>query len=253
MLRSLRDSVVNAASFGLVHVKAESCVRRAMVRGGGQGFSLLVDRSTAMENHCPCGAKVVATMLPSRGTVHAKEASCVDPAQRENRGRAPHTRSSPDSLLRSRPFRRTTPLPATTTQQQARAQTLPASQPSPDPAAGRRPFGARADSEPQRRSRRREPRRATQPQARALPSDAPPPESPLQRRSTMRLGSGRQPTRPSKSPSAARNGPQDAAGSSADPCVHSLQSTFQSVHPLLSSSGRGLFTKRTTSPRRERS
>ncbi|SBT56750.1 hypothetical protein POVWA1_078260 [Plasmodium ovale wallikeri] len=64
-------------------------------------------------------------MLPSRGTVHAKEESCVETAQRKNRGRAPQTH------------------------------------PSPDPCSGRGPFGDRPDAEPQRRSRRREPCRAT--------------------------------------------------------------------------------------------
>ncbi len=120
---------------------------------GGQGFSLCADRSKQNENPCPYGDLFGATMLPSRGTVHAKEASWVDPAQRENRGRAPQTQPTRAPPLRSRPFSETDP---TRSHSDAAASGIPAAPRRPNqpetPRSGRGPFGDHAHSRPQRRS-----------------------------------------------------------------------------------------------------
>ncbi len=211
----------------------------------GQRFFLCVGRSTRRENPCPYGHLFVATILPSRGTVHAKEESCVDPAQMENRGRAPQTHPDRDPPLRSRTFRRPPRLEATATQHRARTPPRPA-----DP----------ADSRPTAQVETLSETTPTRSPSDAAAGEAPPPATQHHPKAhcsgaaacAKRQSRVRQPG-PPRAPSAAQNAPQDAAELSADPLVHSLQSTFQSVQPLLSSRDRGLFTKRTTSPRRERS
>ncbi len=135
MLRSLRDPVTNAASLGLPHAKAESCVRRGLSPAGRRRFFLCAGRSTRRENPCPYGPLFVATMLPSRGTVHAKEASWPRPAD-------PAERRPPAPV---EAFRRPRPLEATATEPHASTQLHPADPTESGPTA---PVEALSETDP---------------------------------------------------------------------------------------------------------
>ena len=184
MLRSLRDPVVNAASFGLQHTKAESCVRRgdgARRWGRDSPFSWTVPRRWRIS---------AQTGLKSSPRCFLREARST---RRTNRAWIPRRGrivAAPRAI--------------------DRAQT---------PCSGRGPFGDRPDSEPQRRSSERTPRRARQtlpgrdPPLRSRPFRRPRPlgaaaaqhhaKTHPQRRSTTR--------RPTRSDAAPREDPPTAA------------------------------------------
>ncbi len=118
MLRLLRDPVANAASFGLLRAKAESC---------------------------------------------------VDPAQMENRGRAPQIQPSPVPRSGRGPFGDRPDVEPQRRSSEREPSRVPRTHPSPDPRPVR-PSRSRPDSEPQRRSSEREP----SPAPRTHPSPVPP-------------------------------------------------------------------------------
>ena len=126
MLRSWSDPVVNAASFGLQHAKAESCVRwgdGARRWGRDSPFSRTVPRKGRIP--APTGAK-------SSPRCFLREARST---RRTNRARVP--RRGRIVAVPRRPTR------------------------AQSPCSGRGPFGKHAHSQPQQRSSRREPSRSS--------------------------------------------------------------------------------------------
>ncbi len=117
-------------------------------RPGGQGFSLRVDRPARRENPCPPAARVAPCgrkILPSRAQTRTMLRSRRDPVA--NAASFDPSRTNAESCV----------TPSRT----------PKDHPSPDPAAGRGPFGGRVDSRPQRRGRRSKPSRRSAAAARS--------------------------------------------------------------------------------------